>query len=254
MNQMPNICIEGKGRGHDCGACVAQRISICAHLSGPGMAKLRAMATRTAFAKGAILFEQDRPLESVFVLLSGTVKMYRLLADGQRQITGFLGPGDLLGGIKGQSTTHCTAQAVTEVVSCAFDRAAFLRFLVDHPELCFRLLIMATDEIEAQHGHATLLGRRRVDQRLAAFLLQLSHRWPDGEEPQSTVWLPMSRADIADHLGQTIESLSRAFSHLRGLGYIDTPKPSLVHLRNLPALYDLAGFDELPAQHVSLGL
>lgn len=254
MSQAPHSCFETKGPEQNCSRCVAHRISVCSHVGEAGMARLRAMSSSAVFPKGAILFEQDQPLNKVFVLTAGTVKLYRLLPDGQRQITGFLGPGDLLGGIKGQSNTHCTAQAVTEITACAFNRNEFLGFLVEYPDLCFRLLIMATDEIEAQHNHATLLGRRRVDQRLAAFLLQTSQRWPTNANPDGVVLLPMSRADIADHLGQTIESLSRAFSQLREHGYIDMPKPSIAILKNLPALYDLAGFEEIPSQHVSLGL
>jgi CRP/FNR family transcriptional regulator len=108
-------------------------------------------------------------------------------------------------------------------------------------DLCFSLLITATDEIEAQQDHITLLGRRRVGERLAAFLLVSNHRWPLNGGTHPAVSLPMTRADIADHLGQTVESVSRAFKQLKTLGHIDLPKPNLVILKNVPALYGLAG-------------
>jgi CRP/FNR family transcriptional regulator len=212
------------------------------------------MSSKALFLKDSLLFEQDARLERVFFILKGMVKLYRLLPDGQRQITGFLGRGDVLGGIKRQAGAHCTAEAITDVRVCAFNRTEFLRFLQDHVDLCFRLLITATDEIEAQQDHITLLGRRRVGERLAAFLLVSNHRWPLNGGINPAVSLPMTRAEIADHLGQTVESVSRAFKQLKTLGYIDLPKPNLVILKNVPALYGLAGFDEMPAQHIALGL
>lgn len=212
------------------------------------------MSSAVEFAKGAFILEQDQPVERVFIVTDGMVKLYRLLADGQRQITGFLGPGDLLGGIKGHGPSGCAAQALTTVEACAFRRPDFLRLVHDYPDLCFSLLIMATDEIEAQHDHLTLLGRKRVEERLAAFLLIASDRWRADDGDGSIVSLPMRRADIADHLGQTAESLSRAFRKLRTLGYIDLPKPNRVILKNLPGLCHLAGFEEIPHRQVSLGL
>jgi CRP/FNR family transcriptional regulator len=129
------------------------------------------------FTKGRVVFEQDSPLDYVFLITGGMVKLFRLLADGGRQVTGFLGPGDLLGGIKRSAGAYCTAQAIVDVTACVFPRAGFLRLLQEYPDLCFSLLITATDEIEAHNDHIILLGHRRVPQRLAAFLLVLGHRW-----------------------------------------------------------------------------
>ena len=233
---------------------MARQISICSHVDEEGWDRLRVMSSSVTFAKNAFILEQDEPVERVFIITDGMVKLYRLLADGQRQITGFMGPGDLLGGIKGQGPSGCTAEALTRVEACAFRRPDFLRLVHDYPDLCFSLLIMATDEIEAQHDHLTLLGRKRVEERLATFLLIASERWQADDGNGSVVSLPMRRGDIADHLGQTVESLSRAFRKLRTLGFIDLPKPNRVILKNLPALYHLAGIEEIPHRQVSLGL
>jgi CRP/FNR family transcriptional regulator len=229
-------------------------MSLCAQVEESDLDELRSMSSKALFLKESLLFEQETRIERVFFIIEGMVKLYRLLPDGQRQITGFLGPGDVLGGIKRQAGAHCTAEAITNVRVCAFHRADFLQFLQEHADLCFRLLITATDEIEAQQDHITLLGRRRVGERLAAFLLVSNHRWPLNGGINPAVSLPMTRADIADHLGQTVESVSRAFKQLKTLGYIDLPKPNLVILKNLPALYGLAGFEEMPSQHIALGL
>jgi CRP/FNR family transcriptional regulator len=249
-----SFCCDTHADADDCRNCVVRHISLCSHVEKNDLDQLQSMSSKALFLKDSLLFEQETRIERVFVVLEGMVRLYRLLPDGQRQITGFLGPGDVLGGIKRQAGAHCTAQAITDVRVCAFKRADFLDFLHDHADLCFRLLITATDEIEAQQEHITLLGRRRVGERLAAFLLVSNHRWPLNGGVNPAVSLPMTRADIADHLGQTVESVSRAFKQLKTLGYIGLPKSNLVILKNLPALYGLAGFEELPKQHVSLGL
>ena len=86
--------------------------------------------------EGSLLFDEDQVLDRVYIVLEGMIKLYHLLPDGQRQITGFLGPGDILGGIKRHATAHCGAEAITEVKLCGFNRARFLQLLRSQPDLC----------------------------------------------------------------------------------------------------------------------
>ena len=212
------------------------------------------MSTTARFAKNRCLFERGGTLDVVFIITDGLIKFYQPLADGQRQIMGFLGPGDIVGGMQKDAGAHCTAEAITEVGACVLTRASFLRLLRDYPDLCFKLLSTATDVIKTQHDQMTLLGCKQGPERLAAFLLMINRRWTFDGTTGDVVLLPMSRTDIADHLGQTIESVSRAFRRLRTLGYIELSKPNRVTLKNIPALQDLAGLEELPAHGVWLSL
>jgi CRP/FNR family transcriptional regulator len=239
-----------------CANCKARAVSFCfcSHVDEPGIARFRAMSATHLVLKGGLLFEQDTPLNSVFIVVDGMIKLYRQIADGRRQVTGFLGPGDLLGSLKKMSEAHCTAQAVTDVIVCQFDRSDFFTLLALYPNLTQALLFMATDEIEAQHDHVVALGRGSVRARMAAFLLDISHRWDTNGNGGKTVDLRMTRADIADYLGVTIETVSRCLSDFKRLGYIDMPMPQQAVLCNMPALYRLAGIDESPARRVSLGL
>lgn len=254
MDAPVKMFCQGRTAHGDCGNCVARQISICSNVDDKGLAELRAMSSHATFPEGKVIFDQDQRMDRVFIVVKGMIKLYHLLVDGQRQVTGFLGPGDVLGGIKRHAHSHCAAEAITEVELCGFERADLLRLLQEHPDLCLRLLVAATDEIEAQHFHAVLLGRKRASERLAAFLLLIGQRWKQRGHGLGVVQLPMSRADIADHLGQTVESVSRGLTQLRNLGYIDLPKPSMVILKNIPALCHLAGFEELPEQNVTLGI
>ncbi len=212
------------------------------------------MSHTALYLKHSFLCRQDEELDSVFVITDGMIKLYHLLPDGRRQITGFLGPGDLLGGLKRHAPIHCTAEAITDVTTCAFNRAKFLDALREWPELAFELLINATDEIEAQHDHIILLGRKRPQERLATFLLVLQHRFGSANGDGTEVRIPMQRADIADYLGLTVETVSRTFTRIKALGFIKMVDAHLVVLSNLAALYDLSGFTELPVRSVAIGL
>lgn len=239
-------------------SCIGCQISICSHLDAAGLDRLRAMSWTIKFAKNKMLFEQGEVLDRVCIISVGVVKLVHLLPDGQKQITGFLGPGDILGGIKRQENAHGSAKALTAVEACAFNRENFLQLIKDYPDLCLNLLTAATDEIEALTDHIVLLGRKRAPQRLAAFLLMMSQRWNADTDTANNngtmVHLPMPRADIADHLGLTIETVSRTFGLFRSSKFISIPRPNDIVLSNLAALYDLAGFDEIPTRHVALGL
>ena len=198
--------------------------------------------------------EQNRPASHVYVVIRGTIKLFRLLEDGRRQVTGFLGPGDILGSPKARRIMHCTAECLTECHLCAFRLDGFNALLRDHPDLCLMLLTTAFDEIEAQHEQLALLSRKQADQRIAAFLLTLAHRWRHDGTPESELQLSMSRADIADYLGLTVESVSRTMQKLRHRGLLGLPKPSLVVLQNLPSLFELSGLEEMPIARVSIGV
>lgn len=228
--------------------------SLCSELGDTAMSALASIAMDARYDKGAVIFEQNDQFEKTFVVTSGFVRLSRLLANGKRQITGFIGPGDILGGLRQQSASHCTAEAISDVCACGFKRSDFLRVLHHHPDLCIRLLFAATDEIEAQYEQVTLLGRKMAGQRLAAFLLTMQQRWRRDGHTGSSLPLPMGRLDIADYLGLTVESVSRAFHEIKARGYISLPKPSVVELRNLPGLYQLAEMEDMPAPRVSMGL
>ncbi len=182
------------------------------------------------------------------------VKLYRDAPNGKRQITGFLGSGDILGSIKYRAGAHCTAESITELDVCAFQKELFSEFLQDHSALCFAMLVMAMDEIEAQYDHSILLGRKLAPERLAAFLLLLSRRWKRDDEDPDLVYTLMPRNDIADHLGVTSETISRTFTRFKAEALIRTLDNKSVLLKNVPRLQQLAGFEEMPSHRMSIGL
>lgn len=216
------------------------------------------MAAHRRFQAGSLIYEQDTRIHQLHIITRGLVKLYHLMANGERQIIGFLGPGDLLGGIKRKDNAFCSAMAVTEVEACSFDRPRFTEFVHAHPDLCVTLLVVASDEIEALYEHSILLARKKATERVAAFLMAFAARWPSVDEEADSeamiMRMAIPRSDIADYLGLTNETISRVLARLKQEGLIEFRGPKTIVLKNIPALTYLAGIEEHPRPRMALGL
>ena len=172
---------------------------------------------RTKFAAGQTFILEGERAGHVFIVIKGLVRLYKLLPDGRRQITRFLFESDFHGLVLEETYTH-NAEAVSETVVCRWPRAKLNQLCTEYPKLERRLLCEASNELMAAQEQMLLLGRKTASERLASFLGALLRR-----EVGNTVQLPMSRTDIADHLGLTVETVSRTFTKLRQSGVIETP-------------------------------
>jgi CRP/FNR family transcriptional regulator len=145
------------------------------------------------------------------------VKLYKLLPDGRRQVTGFMFPGDFLG-ISLDEEHAVSAEALEDVQLCGFPRSRFGEFVDGHPQMERRLYCVAAHELGAAREQMVLLGRKTALERLATFFLQLLERAERGGGGEASSFdLPMSRSDIADYLGLTKETVSRVLGQLREL-------------------------------------
>ena len=158
-----------------------------------------------------------------------------MLPDGRRQITGFLWPGDFFGLAFDQSYSY-TAEAVDGIELCRFPRAKIEALFREFPKLEHRLLSMAGNELIAAQDHMMVLGRKTAEERIATFLILLSRRSERAGQDGNPIDLPMNRADIADHLGLTVETVSRTFTQLRKNKLIDLPDPRHVTIMDRPRL------------------
>ena len=203
-----------------CDRCEVRDQAFCRVLLTEEFEQLESIRrTREARPREAI-FNQGDPASHLFTVTAGTVRIVRLLRDGRRQIAGFLHEGDFLGLTDGGSYTY-TAEAITHATLCRFPRTGLETLFERYPALEKCLLGMAVTEIAAAHDQVLLLGRKTARERVATLLIMLSRRWADRGRPESPVDLPMSREDIADYLGLTLETVSRTFNNLRREGYID---------------------------------
>jgi CRP/FNR family transcriptional regulator len=160
-----------------------------------------------------MLFDQGALAGSVFNVTEGIVRLYKSLPDGRRQIVGFALPGDFLG-LALMDRYGVAAEAVTPVKVCRFARSAFLLYVDGKPHLLRRLHEFAGHELSLAQDQMLLLGRKTAEEKVAAFLLNLQARYGRIGASSVTVPLPMSRQDIADYLGLTIETVSRTLTKL----------------------------------------
>lgn len=196
-----------------CDHCKVRSISICGSLDHGDLHELGRLVQEVDLPPHGILAEYGDPARHVFNLTDGMVKTYRLLADGRRQIFAFLIPGDFLG-LSLPERYEWTAEAIGAAKLCRFDRARFTVLVDERPQLLHRLRDAAGHELTLAQDHLVLLGRRTAAQRLAAFLLGLRARFARTGLKGPFLPLAMTREDIADHLGLTIETVSRTFSAL----------------------------------------
>jgi len=222
-----------------CALCAARQYSVCAPLDPDSQGRFFALATTMRLEQRRTLFQEGDPAAHVFNLTDGAVSISKALADGRRQITGFLLPGDFLGLQQGETYAY-TAEALTPIALCRFPIEKFQRFLSETPGMEHRLLSMASNELAAAQDQMLLLGRKTAVERVASFLISLSDRHAARGRPGSPISLPMTRGEIADYLGLTIETVSRAFTRLRKEGHIVLDTVDRVRFPDIGSLRDLA--------------
>jgi CRP/FNR family transcriptional regulator len=222
-----------------CLACDVRHLAVCSVLTSQELDELRGfMSTLELDDQQTVIYEGD-PAGHLFNVAAGAVKLYKLLADGRRQITGFLFPGDFLGLAHSEVYAY-SAETLGPATLCRFPRRRFEAMLEAHPAMEKRLLTMASNELASVQEQMVLLGRKSAREKLSSFLLLLSQRAARRGHPDNPVELPMSRTDIADYLGLTTETVSRTFTLLKTTGVIRLLANERVELKDRDRLEALA--------------
>jgi CRP/FNR family transcriptional regulator len=235
MDRQPVNCC---GARVDCAHCNVRPLALCGALDPADLHVVGSIAHPRKLEAGKQLIQEGDPADDVFTLTLGMLKLYKLMPDGRRQITGFMIPGDFIGLAYAESYIY-SAEAVGPTQACRFRRTALLEKMAEHPELEHRLLSLAGTELAAAQAQMLLLGRKSARERLASFLVGLAERRRIA--PGDAMALPMSRSDIADFLGLTIETVSRVFTAMRQDGLLSLPDKHSVRLLDLDRLRDEAG-------------
>jgi CRP/FNR family transcriptional regulator len=223
-----------------CGLCEARTVSICDAIAESELTELARATTVVELAPGEVFRHEGDPPDYLFNITSGAVKLFKLLPDGRRQIVGFLSVGDDFVGFGRADAAAASAEAITPVRLCRFERGRFRALLDAYPALERRLLAVASDEIAAAQDHMMLLGRLSAEERVGRFLLARATSSRRMGNSDNEFELPMSRGDIADYLGLTTETVSRVFTRLRKRGLIEYGAAKHVVLRKPQALAALA--------------
>jgi CRP/FNR family transcriptional regulator len=235
-----SVVLDQKGAADPCTSCVARVFSVCNAVGDADLARLAAVAVVTEAPAGRTFINEGEPADYFFNVTAGSAKLFKLLPDGRRQITGFVGVGHFLG-LAVSDTYAFSAEAMEPVRYCRFSRPALRALLDDFPLMEKRLLAVASNELVEAQEQMLLLGRKTARERLASFLLLQSRQGMEGGRARSRFTLPMTRGDIADYLGLTIETVSRTLTRLRGERLIDLVSQSELTILNPTRLANLAG-------------
>jgi CRP/FNR family transcriptional regulator, nitrogen fixation regulation protein len=162
------------------------------------------------YGKRSEVFGEGEEAEYVYQIIYGAVRTHKLLSDGRRQINSFHLPGDMFGFENGP-VHRFTAEAVLETLVRITRRRSLLNAITNRETGATNLLGLVTRNLQHAENHMLLLGRKTALEKVAAFLLEMDER----QAHPDIMTLPMSRRDIADYLGLTVETVSRALSSLR---------------------------------------
>ena len=188
------------------------------------------------FTSGQTVFFDGDEARYFFEIVTGTLRCCRLTQDGRRQIYRFAGAGELLG-LGGEDVHSYSAEAVTDVVVRRHRLLSLNAAMTRDHQLRERVLQSLRDELAAVRTQMTLLGQMSAAEKVASFLIDLSERTTD---PDGWLHIPMTRCDIADYLGLTIETVSRKISELRRLRVIEMRTPNDIRIAEPDRLADLA--------------
>ncbi|MBB4265630.1 Crp/Fnr family transcriptional regulator [Roseospira visakhapatnamensis] len=222
-----------------CGACDLGPLSFCANMGRGTVSSLARVQCTLRYDAQDTMFREGDDGTAVYVLIAGAVKVYKLMPDGRRQITGFFFRGDMFGFCLETAYAY-TAETISPVLACRLPMTLLRTLSQTAPEVQHRIMLRMIGKLATFHDHVLLLGRKTARERVASFLLSLSDRACRRGEPPSPLVLPMGRADIADHIGLTVETVSRAMTRLKRDGLLDLPSPGLVVLRRPKALRGIA--------------
>jgi len=180
-----------------------------------GLARAEVILSEFKYNRGAEIFGEAEPADYVYQVIDGAVRSYKLLSDGRRQIGAFHLVGDIFG-LENGPAHRFTAEAIVDTTVRLAKRIS-LEHVAETDALVARdLLSMTTSNLQHAEDHMLLLGRKTSLERVAAFLLEMDRRL----SAAGVMALPMNRRDIADYLGLTLETVSRALSCLHGTGIL----------------------------------
>lgn len=202
-----------------CNRCLVGHPAICSTVGSEALEELNKIASIRDYPAGSVIIPAGDPAGIVGNVLSGIVKLTKIMPDGRMQVVGLLFPSDFIGRAFSEAWPF-SAEAATDVGICAFDRVDFDRLLLATPELEHQLLVATLDELDAARDWMLLLGCKSAEEKVASFLMFVAKRGSPlnpifNTEGESEFELPISRADMAAYLGTTVETISRQITRLK---------------------------------------
>jgi len=197
--------------------------------------QMQLMGAAMSYSRNTEIFGENEPADYLYKVVSGTVRTYKILSDGRRQIGGFYLPGDIFG-LEFADEHTLSAEAITDAKVLVIKRSALAALAGCDAAVARELFALTGRELRRVQDRVLLLVKS-AQERVASFLLEMAERAPAG----NAIELPMSRQDIADYLGLTIETVSRTLTSLESVAAIEVSTSRRIVLRNRSALNRLNG-------------
>ncbi len=221
-----------------CSVCKIRSYSFCRCLHDDQLKIFSEVSTEKEFKDKQTIFLQQENSRHLYNITKGNIKIYKLLSDGRIQIIGFLYPGDFFGSYK-KGKFNYSAEAIGDVRLCVFKQEVLDAYLEDNMNLAKELLHMTSHELTLAQDRMGVLGKMNANERVARFILNISDQrgrigWPD-----NPVSLPMTRQDIADYLGLTLETVSREITRFKTSKIIKILTSKQIFINNKQELANL---------------
>lgn len=230
----------------DCGDCPIRHRAVCARCDATELSKLEEMKYYRSFEAGQnVVWSGDR-MDFVASVVSGIASLSQTMEDGRRQMVGLLLPSDFVGR-PGRAIAPYDVTATTDLVMCCFRRKPFEEMMSQTPHVAHRLLEMTLDELDAAREWMLLLGRKTAREKIAS-LLSIIARRDTGLKAKSAKGpisfdLPLTREEMADYLGLTLETVSRQMNALKRDGLVELGDKRRVVVPNFDRLVEETGDD-----------
>ena len=239
----------GKRCSHDfqvsCGNCRLNSICLPLALESDDIAQLDSIIQRSKpLQKNQHLYREGDDFQSVFAVRSGTLKAYRTTDDGREQVTGFYFPGEIVGMDGIANNTHASsAKSLETAAVCEIPFSSLEKLSAMMPNLQRHFFQLMSHEITADQQLITLLSKNSADERVAALMLSISSRNARRKLSATQFRLPMSRVDIGNYLGLTVETVSRVFSRMQKMDVlrVDNKEIEILDVEGLRSMANLSG-------------
>lgn len=232
-----------------CQICAIRHKAVCGALTDAELEQLNTISRQKIFAAGEPILDAEQEIDFFANIVQGAVKLTKIMGDGRQQIVGLQFAPDFLGRAYRDRSPYF-AEAATEVELCVFPKAGFERMLKEIPDLEMRLFQDTLNELDAARDWMLLLGRKTAGEKVASFIEMIARRSPmigcahSADQPEIQFHLPLSRAEIADYLGLTIETVSRQIGKLKSAGILHLHATREVSVRDLSRLREAGSVDD----------
>lgn len=226
-----------------CSDCPIRHRAVCARCEADELQMLERIKVYRHYEAGETMLWRGDDLNFVSSVVKGIATLSKTMEDGRTQMVGLLLPSDFIGR-PGRAKIEFDVTATTEVTLCCFDRKPFEELVTTTPHIAQRLMEMALDELDAAREWMVLLGRKTAREKIATFIEMLVRRARiEGTSPEPRLTLPLTRDEIANFLGLTLETVSRQLTALKRDGVIAFTDRRHFEVIDLSALHEATGDD-----------